>query len=491
MEKTIKSSYRGRMKEREFTVNARILARRDDLAEALASSADVTETRVRREGGEMTLSGRINVRVLCIDEERKPVALNYNVDYDESFEADEIGEDATVAATVSVEEMTVRILGGREAEITLRCKARGEVCRDYETTAEEMPEGVITKTESVSVGRISARSENRFTVTHETPLPAGETLLQTDAGAIITGASVSDEVLTLSGKVFFRPVYMTEEDLPRATLTAVPFTEEIEAKGFSGGTPLAEVKVTDLRVRITEEEGASFLNAEFTLSATATDFVLQSEECVKDCYSTDYELIKTEAEIIGAVYKGMTLAEVGFGGNVPCDEPAARVLGLFDTGASGITAEAGEGTVQLSGMVTGSFVYLDADDKIRSQTFALPFAALVSVPECTERSEVTADALVTDAAVRRNGSGADVAGTITVTLNAVSNEKRRIIGSVLLGEKKEPSGAAIEAVIAEAGEDAWSVGKALNMRPEDVLELNPRLSEPLSEPTRIVVYHKL
>ena len=95
------------------------------------------------------------------------------------------------------------------------------------------------------------------------------------------------------------------------------------------------------------------------------------------------------------------------------------------------------------------------------------------------------------AAVRRNGSGADVAGTITVTLNAVSNEKRRIIGSVLLGEKKEPSGAAIEAVIAEAGEDAWSVGKALNMRPEDVLELNPRLSEPLSEPTRIVVYHKL
>lgn len=491
MEKTIKSSYRKRAAESEFTVNARILAKQDNLVKALASAADITEKRERIEDGRLSVAGRINVKLICLDDERASVALNYNVDFDESTDIEALAVASEVRTEISVEEMNVRLLGNKEAEIVIRCKV---TCDEYvecvlETVIPE--EGLITKTELINVGRIAAEREETFTVTHEMPLQNGEVLLQTDARAVLTGSSVADGVLTLSGKLYFQPVYLSDEGLPKVTMLPISFSEEIGSENIGEGTLLVRLNVESTRVRIIEEEGSSFLNAEFTLKAAITCVVERTVECLKDCYSIKYELKRTENDVTGMIYKGMTSAQIGFSGNITCEASVARALGVFDVRAVISQARAGENSVQISGMITGSFLYLDADDNISSQGFALPFAALVNVPDCNQISLVTVDAAVTDAAVKRNGGGADVAGTVTASVYVTENKTDRIIGEVQLGDEKQPVAAAIEAVIANPGDDVWSIGKALNMTAEEILELNPELSSPLTSQTKVVVYHRL
>lgn len=272
MENTILSSHWAKINDNEFTVNARILARQDNLGNVLASSADVTETKVHCGEGEFRLSGRINVKILCEDEEGKPLSLNYNVDYDEKFTDNNVKPDSRLGAEVTAEEMNVNLLGGREAEITVRCGVSGEIRLDNRTQTDLPEENLIMKKEHCLIGRIKADLSEEFVVIHEMPVLAGETLLQTDAKAVLGGVSVKDEVMTVSGKIYFQTVYSSEEGLPKVNLTAVPFSHESQAKDFADGTALVRLKVTDTRVRIIEEENGVFLNAEFTLKLTAVSF---------------------------------------------------------------------------------------------------------------------------------------------------------------------------------------------------------------------------
>ena len=70
-------------------------------------------------------------------------------------------------------------------------------------------------------------------------------------------------------------------------------------------------------------------------------------------------------------------------------------------------------------------------------------------------------------------------------------ETVKFLSEIIQGEAKGISECAIEAVLAEPGDTLWNIGKTLGMTVEELLALNPELSEPITKPERIVIYRQL
>ena len=492
MANSVKSNYYGKSREYEFTVTARILSKYENIKSIAADCADISEYKTECSSGRLFITGRVNFKLIANDGEAGVVALNYNVDFDEKAEADFITPESVVMGEISVQEVRVNVLGGNEAEVSAKCRFLFTEILSEETEMLPVSEAVLTKKEAFSIGRLQVCPQKDFAVTREIPVSSEKGILQADASAVITQTYVQDGVLTVKGTAYLQVISLSSEDLPQVTLISIDFDEETDAGSFTGNSvPMVRIKPVGTRIRINSDEERSVTQAEMTFRLFVYAMHEDITECIVDDYSTTHNTESRYEDIHGISYYGMTTAQIGFSGRAECDTPVARALGLYNGKAVVTQAEAGEGNVRISGMVTGNFIYLDGDDRLSSNRFVLPFAAIVNVPEARQEMRVSADAVVTDAAVKRNGAGADIAGTVTVNLYLTHNTTARVIAEVTVGEEKIRSDAAIEVVIAGVGDDLWSIGKSLEMNPDELLAVNPELKEPLCEQTRVVVYRHL
>ncbi|MEG1710896.1 MAG: hypothetical protein RR316_03740 [Clostridia bacterium] len=492
MDRIIKSDYFGKAHSIETMVSARILSKLEGLKGAYAVTADVIDVKIECFEGYCKINGKINFKILVNDSVEKIAPLNYNAEFSERYEI-EIKPNTKLGVEAVASDAKAEILSGKEVEVSAKVEIKLIERVHNEIELKPIAKDILTKPQTYAIGRICADISTEFVVTHETELKNGAVkVLQADGVAVLKNASCNEGALNISGAIYMQLVCLNAENLPIVMLMPVDFDEELPAKDFcDGALPIAKIKACNVRVHIdVEDKDEITLNAEITINVSATCIEELPMQCVCDAYSTKNEVEITYSDIVGCKNYGMTNSNIAFNGEIDCHEQVAKVLGLYNSKVKIMTEQAGDNNVIIAGIAYGTLLYLNMEESIRSMPFELPFSA-TQQQEITSDCAVSISAAVTNAAIKRNGTNVSVNGAVTAAIYLSKNVTERIITDVVALEPKAENQRAIEAVIANIGDDPWSIGKSLNMSIDEVLALNPELKETLTKPIKVVIYRQL
>lgn len=479
--------------KKQNVVTTRIITKLDEIEEIYSIGAESCVIKTEVGEGFVEIKGKLNFKLLVKDKNESIASLNYNAEYTEKFEDESFSADMTACASSVVTEVKGNVMNGNEIEVMTEIDFGLLVRCVEEISVESVPLNAIVRKKECSLSEIDCSREEIFTVTHEMTMPVGAVkVLQAEGCAYIENVLISD-VLRLEGRVELQIVYINSENLPAVLLVPVDFDEEFELNNISeGDKACVRLKCVSTKVHLDMDESEALsLNAEMNIKAAITVYKEKSEEFIADAYSLTRNTELVEKMISATLWRGSQTVKIGFSGDAECKSVVSRVLGSVNARCIVVSAESGDGSAQIDGVVKGRIVYLDAEDSLQACPFELPISVLCSMPFASKECKLVCDACVTDISVKRNGGSADITGSVAVSVCAYENKGEKIVTEIIEGEEKGKSECAIEVFLAEEGDTLWNIGKTLSMTPEELLALNPELQEPITKPMRIVVYRQL
>lgn len=474
-------------------VTTRIITKLEEIEEIYYIGAEASSVSAEFSEGAAMVSGKLNFKLLVKDKTEGVVSLNYNADFSEKMESEVFSPDSVVCTEVTVTEATGEIMSGNEIEVTAEIDIVFTVKCVTETETSSLPEGVTVKSKKIRIVQIDCCREENFAVTHEMTMPAGAVkVLQAESCAYLERIE-SGESIRLEGRVQLTIVYLNSENLPATLLVPVNFEQETDAGNVAPEDKICGyVKCVGTKVHLDMDESEALnLTADINLKAILNIFRETEKNVIEDAYSVTHDIETKTGEISSTFFRGMQTVKVGFKGEAACTNSVSRTLGIAGAKCVIVGSKGGEGNVRADVAVKGRILYLNGDDMLDSAPFEIPVSALCALPFAGKDGEMDCSACVTDIAVRRSGGSADITGSIAVSICMTERETVKFLSEIIQGEAKGISECAIEAVLAEPGDTLWNIGKTLGMTVEELLALNPELSEPITKPERIVIYRQL
>ena len=494
MENIIKSNYFNNNKNIEIPVNARILSKYDNLKQILTYTADSNSINTDISDGILEVNGKINIRILAWDTEEGVVSLNYNTDFQDTMPIEWINEKSNLIYDTIIKEINAKLISENEVEFTAIAAINITEIQNEEIQIDKVPDNLILRNDTINIGSISSRLNKTIKVNYETDMQKNiMKILQADSEVMLKSAVLEDEILKISGNIYMQLICLNDEKLPSVLILPVPFDEEIEADKFTScSLPFVRLNSTSTKVHIdTSEENGIKLNATISIDVNAMCIENKEYDCVCDAYSINHNIELNYNNISNMHYNGNTNASINFSGIVESADSISKVLGVYNCKNKLLNTECDNGNASINGIVSGTLLYYDINENIKNELFDLPYSETIKIPDCDVNNTLIIDTCITNISALKNNTGAELNGTFSIIAYIIANDNQKIMTSVVIGEEKIENNNAIEAVMANPGDDLWTIGKSLNMSPDTLLEINPELNEPLTKPTKIVIYRSL
>ena len=352
-------------------------------------------------------------------------------------------------------------------------------------------EDVFCKTESVEL--LQAADIVNLPIVIDEELNSSRnitTVLLAESSLCVNDYTCLNGILRISGHAVVRLTYVSEGSIVTDTL---PFTfeRELDATGIDADSQLKLTltpKNTKVRLDISEDE----VNTTFTVEITATACVealrIGVVDVVSDAYGTNCDFAFERKSIVTTLPCGSTVDRKRTTQSLPL-EAGKRILTAVNVGAIVTKCQSLERRALVEGVVYATLLYA-TEVGTESAQLELPFAETVDVdylmPQCSSFAKV----VVTDFTVKDNG------GLQAETELCISIESERDVTiSVIVSAEELPFDKsqlpAIEVCMAHKGETLWQLAKGLHMSEEDLLAVNPEITNPLEQDARIVVYNKI
>lgn len=439
--------------------------------------------------GEVSVFGRSNVRILYCDQQGQVFSANYNADYTERV-IGEVTSQQSICFDVTVADCSYEV-SGNVIVVNLLLEIVGTTFQECSQPVLVGGEEMFVKYNDVELLQNAHCCNVSCDIVEElTATTTINRILSAESQLCVNSAKVDGQTLVVEGDGTLVLVYITDNDKLVCDRLPFNFSQEKDAKGMDISGELqvsAKVKNTRLRLDVEDDVVNSTFTAEMAVQLTVTSTQQNTVSVVQDAYCTNSDLTLTTKGVPTTLFCGtmQTKRQVEYtltstrGKSVACINWRANV-----TNTSCI-----QDACQVEGVVSGDIMF-STDEGLTSTHVEIPFAELIEWQSVT--SGYTLCALPVVSEVKANGTGnVDICVTICWTLIAMQEVTNCFITDVVEHKLDTQKRCAVEVCIAKKGDTLWQLAKSLHMAEEDITTVNPDLTSPLQQDTKVVIYNKL
>ena len=460
-----------------------------DIAQVLSVGVDSAINSYEASRGEVSFYGKTNIKFLYSDG-TTVLSSGYNADFTASMTSDLLDTDSKLTFDVVTVDSKVDT-NANTATLTILLEVTA-----YAYVNDALPylasgEDVYCKTDSLELLQ-SANIVNLPIVIDE-ELNATRnitTVLIAESNLCATDYTVMGGVLRIAGEAAVRLTYVSEGNIVTDTL---PFTFERELDA-SGIDPDSQIKLsltpknTKVRLDISENEVNTVFTVEIAANARVEATKIGVVDVVTDAYGSNCDFEFVRKSITTTLPCGSAAERKRTTASLPL-ETGKTILTAVNVGAVVTNCQSMERRALVEGVVYATLLY-STEVGTESAQLELPFSETLDVdylmPECQSFATVT----VMDFAVKDNG-GLQAEMELCISIDS----ERNVTFSVIVSAEEQPFDKsqlpAIEVCLAHKGETLWQLAKGLHMSEEDLLALNPEITNPLEQDARIVVFNKI
>ncbi len=478
---------RKQMGKTQTVQNVRISVK-NDIAEVLSVGVDTVVNSYEATEGEVTFFGKTAIKFLY-DDGTATVGSNYTSDLAESLQNSLFSVETKCSFDVATVDVKVET-NANTAVITVLSEVTVWAYLPRNVTYFADSDDAFVRKQNIEV--LTAADVKNLPFAVEEELVASQTIstvLMAESSLCVCDYTNADGVLRISGKAAVRFTYLSEGNVVTDNLP-FEFSSEFDASEIPSDAQLFVtpfVKATKVRLDIAEDS----VNTEFSVEISALLRVEQTVssvlETVADAYGTNCDFLFQRQNVKTTLPCGSAVARKNTEGTLPWD--GKEIVATVNTEALVTKCTSLEKAARVEGVVSTTVLF-KSENGLESTRLELPFIQTVEVdflaPQCESFATVSVEEFsLTD------GENLKYNAELCVTVDAFHDVDYNLIVSVedVLFDKKKL--AAVEVCLAHKGETLWELAKGLHMSTEDLLAVNPEVSDPLEKDARIVVYNKI
>lgn len=461
---------------------------KNDIADVISVGLDSTVNSYEATRGEVNFYGKTNVKLLYSDG-TTVLGQSFSADFTASISNELLDTDSKLVFDVTTVDSKVDT-NANTATLTVLL----EICA-YAYVSESLPAleaiGVFCQTQNVEY----LLSANVLTL----PLVLDEELnasrnitsaLLAESSVCVNDYALTDGVLRIGGEATVRLTYVSDGEIVTDNL---PFTfeRELDGDGIDADSQLTLcvfVKNTKVRLSVSDEGPNTAFTAEMGLGVRVEATKIGSCDLVCDAYGTDCDFDLERKSLVTTLPCGSAVEHRRLNGTFGSTEGKTPITAV-NTGATVTKCVSLEKRVQVEGFVYATVIYTTETGTV-GEAVEIPFAETISVdyimPTCMCQARVT----VSELTVKQN-NGLQIDADLCFALDS----RRDVPLNVIVSAEQHPfdkmSLPAIEVCMARKGDTLWQLCKSLHMSEEDLLAVNPDITDPIEADARIVIYNKI
>ncbi len=485
-----KSDLITRLGQKQTAVKFKMYSKDENVQNVLTTDVTPLIANYQSLSGEVTYGGKVVTKLVTVEENGTITGLSYTVDFTDEFKNESITTDSVLDINLSVIDIVTEFEG---TEIIVNAVIEADITlykREENTYIESG--NFISKNCEVKFGATSAYVDETFTVGNEMEIKDSiAKVLLSKSEAVLNAASVTEGVLTVDGEVFLALTYLsTDNNAVKNALFSFPFTQELAVQGDGAANLTAKVKMTKIHLDVLEDSKTSLFNAEVTLAVKGIITNMQIVNALTDAYSLTNETANTYCSVTSTLSKGLFGSLQTVNGIVETSLADAVFSGTAGLTVNIIEVASLAGGITVKGTVAGTIYFTKGEQEVGSEKFEIPFTLQIETPLADLLTFASLYGAVKQIAIENNGGKLDIDCDILFTVNLMQNMTESFIADVAEGEAIEDTLGAIEVCIAKKGDSVWEVAKNLRMSEEDLLKLNPDLTDPLTKDEKLIIYHQ-
>ena len=378
-----------------------------------------------------------------------------------------VGESVVVCAMVEISEKGL-------SETPIPCLVEGD--------------GVLAKKETKVVKTASALSQQRFSIVEDIALEETTSgVLSVSPNVVVYDVSVADMAATISGEVFLE-VAEEKDDNVVSSFKTIEFKQEVEAVGATqGAEAFANIYVENLDFVYSENDEKKQLAVTLNALCEVVCYVSSEAEITTDAYCLN-NITKTVAacERTEFIKEAKTeQKQVAYSEDISDLADFDEFVCALASGPVLYNSEALENETNICGEAAISLVYKNEEGQLFNKIVNVPF----NITAAETNIKTTLVALKSLAAKVRAGHEVNIELNLEATYLVNGTEFLEFVSGLEDCGEAEDDDSAIVMAACEEGEDAFSMGKKLRTRPEDIVSQNEGLSYSAGE--KVFVYkHK-
>ena len=243
-----------------------------------------------------------------------------------------------------------------------------------------------------------------------------------------------------------------------------------------------------MRLDISEDDVNTMFTVEVTANARVEATKIGVVDVVNDGYGTNCDFAFERKSVTTTLPCGSAMERKKVSTSLPL-EAGKTVLTAVNVGAVVTNCQSMERRALVEGVVYATLLY-STEVGTESAQLELPFSETVDVDYLMPQCQSFANVVVADFNVKDNGGlQADMDMCIFI------ESERDVTFTVIVSAEEQPFDKtqlpAIEVCLAHKGETLWQLAKGLHMSEEELLAINPEITNPLEQDARIVVFNKI
>lgn len=352
-------------------------------------------------------------------------------------------------------------------------------------------DGVLCRTETVSVENIASLSFANINLTHsnEARMPLKK-ILDVNCSAVINNAYPSNGTYQTEGELITKITALTDNDQFLSQTFSHPFSTET-AEEFCRPDSTVDVDAVVVKCEVTLADGdtRTFVSdTEIQFRTTISEkFEIQG---ITDCYSISNETEKSFSSTkLDRCFCYRTVRDK-INSVIKTEGLINEVFCVLSPSVNA-SAVPSDGGLAVEGLISATVLYADENNAIKTVLAEIPFVTDIDRSyDCDVHLQPTVNVFQVSARLR-TGMEMEISAEFGVTVRGVAESSATLVSEVTVGAEKEENDFAISLYIVKPGENLWDVAKALNTDEQTLLKLNADIKIPLTGGEKILIYKEL
>ena len=457
-------------------------AERGGISRILALSAEGKLFSSEKIDNQARLSGKINFKLLYLDEEGKPSGLDYFSDFEERIENSDIGEFTDMWGEIEVLETESNVDGSKiilSAVCSFSVRGIGEKSFRPLTSCQQLE----FTDEKKTLCRIKTLADYNFALEEEVESKVNidkvlffssriisQKTLPTQGGFRVEGVAVSDVVYTSEGKI-------------EQKVISIPFSEEIEGHGER---LLAKAVIRSSRLVLSGTEDNNLIKTELNCIIRGMTFSCEEKVVIDDCFSPTERVDVSFDTLVSRHFEGSRNFREKISAEIPFDEEGTLVSALPDgVRIANLGCEDGHGFIE--GVCTLNLIF-SSEDGAKSLFAEIPFS--LTLDGDFPHGDLEGEIIAVNVSARNRGSVIDIKADLDIRIDEFASVRQKYLSSATATGERLEEKAGISVYFAGEKDTAWKIAKAMGVGMEELLQINPTLSEGVKEGQKIFIFRE-
>lgn len=361
------------------------------------------------------------------------------------------------------------------------------IAREEIQTVENLPEDYVKLEKTYEYEKVVSFACDSFNEVNEEEVSGNVSeVLFFNGTAAVQNVVCGIDTVTLEGVINANGAYVLDGKVVPLQKT-INFKREVSALStVPNHIADAFVNLDNLMVTASVNETDQKTNLVFSveLSTCITVYSKEMATLVQDAFSVEKEIENTYECVTAENFERTDGYSENIAANIEIPEYAQDVLYVLRTDAEITDKTQTENGTILNGAIMVEAALQGQEDNAEVFKGFAPFSVLV--PDAKADAEFNAVATLVSSKLKQKELELEI--MLNVTYKTIEKEYIGFVKSIEEKEEKQKSNAGIRVYVTRDGEDLFAVAKAISMKPEEILNQNPGISNEIEGGTRLVVY---